>query len=498
MSYFTTNPSVFSSFELKRIVLVALILRIIAAIFSQGYGMHDDHFLIIEAAASWVDGYDYNNWLPWSEANKGPDGHSFTYVGINFILFKGLDFLGIDHPYWMMIINRIVHAIWGTMLVVWAIKIADKLVNRKVAIRVGWLLALLWIAPFISVRNLVEMTAAPWLLWGFYYVARNRSKWDFLWAGIILGMAVSFRYQTGVFLVGMAAVLIFQVNFTRWFLMCAGILITFVLTQGVVDYAIWGTPFAEFLRYVEYNMNEGTQYMQNDNYFMYLYVLFGVFLLPLGLWMMVAFFLSWKKSWLLFVPSLLFLLFHSWFPNRQERFIITILPFVLIAAIWLIEEWKQKEKWQKMIRYSYTAFWVLNIPLMVFFSVTSTKVSRVKAMATLYENGMRNEHILLEGSHGAKIRMMPKFYGKAWSAGFAERSDADTPLLVHPEHVYDYIFFFGEESLDARIERYKAVYPRMKLLSNCQPSWMDRVLHTLNPRNANENIQVWQTHAKRN
>ena len=74
--------------SLKTIMIVAGFFRILAALFSQGYGMHDDHFLIIEASASWVDGYDYNNWLPWNKPEGAvPEGHSFTYVGLNFIFF---------------------------------------------------------------------------------------------------------------------------------------------------------------------------------------------------------------------------------------------------------------------------------------------------------------------------------------------------------------------------------------------------------------------------
>ena len=57
----------------KWIIFSAIAIRLIAVIFSQGYGMHDDHFLIIEASSSWVAGYDYNNWLPWTEGNTGPD-----------------------------------------------------------------------------------------------------------------------------------------------------------------------------------------------------------------------------------------------------------------------------------------------------------------------------------------------------------------------------------------------------------------------------------------
>mgnify|MGYP000730876582 FL=1 len=71
----------------KWIIFSAIAIRLIAVIFSQGYGMHDDHFLIIEASSSWVAGNDYNNWLPWTEGNTGPDGHSFSYVGLNYIYF---------------------------------------------------------------------------------------------------------------------------------------------------------------------------------------------------------------------------------------------------------------------------------------------------------------------------------------------------------------------------------------------------------------------------
>ena len=36
----------FSSF--KTILVVALVFRLLSAFFSQGYGMHDDHFVVIE------------------------------------------------------------------------------------------------------------------------------------------------------------------------------------------------------------------------------------------------------------------------------------------------------------------------------------------------------------------------------------------------------------------------------------------------------------------
>ena len=106
-------------YSYKLIIFAAIIVRLIATIFSQGYGMHDDHFLVIEASASWVDGYDYNNWLPWTEGNAGiPEGHSFTYVGLNYIYFSIMKFLGVTDPKILMIVNRLIHAL-ASLIVVW-------------------------------------------------------------------------------------------------------------------------------------------------------------------------------------------------------------------------------------------------------------------------------------------------------------------------------------------------------------------------------------------
>ena len=103
---------------LKTILWCAFLIRLIAAIFSQGYGMHDDHFLVVEASSSWVDGYDYNGWLPWSEGNRGgPEGHSFTYVGLNFIFFYIAKLVGIVDPMLLMFFNRLLHGIFSLLTI---------------------------------------------------------------------------------------------------------------------------------------------------------------------------------------------------------------------------------------------------------------------------------------------------------------------------------------------------------------------------------------------
>lgn len=478
----------------KTILFAAIIVRLIATIFSQGYGMHDDHFLIIEASASWVDGFDYNLWLPWTEGNRGgPEGHSFTYVGLNYLYFSIMKFLGFADPKILMFFNRLLHALASLIVVWYGMKITEKLSNRENAVKVGWILALLWILPFVSVRNLVEVASLPMLVFGVWLMIKEEKLNHFILAGLVIGLAVSFRYQIGVFAIGVAAYYFFQWKFKLFFAFSGGVLLIFGITQGIVDYFIWGYPFAELMSYVSYNMTEGTTYLPNQNYFMYFIVLMGCLFVPLGLLIMVGFFKAYKKYAVLFVPTFLFIIFHTLYPNRQERFILSVLPFFIMLGIMGYHLLKESNFKVKLWRISILIFWIFNIPFLLFSMTMYSKKSRVEAMYHLYNNGIKEERILLEGSVDKRVSMMPKFYAKEWNISFVERTDSSQHLKVNPDLNYDYIFFFNDEDLDKRIKYYKEVYPAMQLDKKCLPSIVDVLLRELNPRNANEYIEIWKT-----
>ncbi|MBI2258821.1 MAG: glycosyltransferase family 39 protein [Flavobacteriia bacterium] len=484
--------------ELKNILFWAFILRLCAVIFSEGYGMHDDHFLIIESSSSWVDGYDYNNWLPWTVGNNGiPSGHSFTYVGLNYIFFECMDFLGLDNPKLLMFLNRFIHALWSLLIVLYSYKITLFLSDKKTALLVSVFMAFTWIIPFMSVRNLVEFVPIPFLLMSIYYVLKNDHWRTYLLSGILVGFAISFRYQIAVFALGMGLVFLYRLQIKACIFFALGFLFVFSFTQGLVDYMIWGKPFAEFIAYSTYNMNEGTQYLKNQNYFMYVGVLMGIMLFPLGILLFVGFLNSFNKYALLFVPSFLFLLFHTIYPNRQERFILTILPLFILLGILgyqqVIRRFNGKQYFEKIWSISLRVFWVINIPLLLFFSFTSSKISRVNAMYSLYNNTLEDEKILIEASGEANPEMMPKFYGKSWKANFYEKIDTLNIVTEFSNAQLDYIFFFGEQRLKQRIELYKKLYPKMSIHSKCYSNFMDKTLNKINPRNSNQYIEVWKT-----
>jgi hypothetical protein len=92
--------------------------------------------------------------------------------------------------------------------------------------------------------------------------------------------------------------------------------------------------------------------------------------------------------------------------------------------------------------------------------------------------------------------MLPKFYAKSWQMTQVERTDSALDLRVNPALDYEYIFFFDELDLGKRIQKYQRIYPNMRLEFKSEPSWVDELLRTLNPRNANEYIEVWKTNCK--
>ena len=116
---------------LLSLLIIGLIVRCVAAIFSKGWGMHDDHFLIIEAAQSWVDGDDYNKWL--SSSSDIPSGHSFFYTGLHYYLFRFLEAIGVDSPQTKMYVVRFLHAFYSLSIIYFGYKIAKRVASEKVA-----------------------------------------------------------------------------------------------------------------------------------------------------------------------------------------------------------------------------------------------------------------------------------------------------------------------------------------------------------------------------
>ncbi|HWY99112.1 MAG TPA: glycosyltransferase family 39 protein, partial [Bacteroidia bacterium] len=311
------------------IILSALFFRIIAVIFSKGFGFHDDHFLVIEPAQSWIEGYDYNNWLPQNSGKDyAPEGPSLFYPGIHYLILLYFKWRGITDPQGKMYIIRALHALYSLIIVVYGFKIARHYAGDKVAKQVGLLLAVYWFIPMLSVHNLVEMVCIPPLIvatWLMINPESNQKASTYFWVGVLCAIACNIRFQSALFVGGMGLYMLFNKKWKYILLIALGFILVFSLFQGGIDMFIWHHPFAEFTEYIKYNIENAHNYIIGPwyNYFL---LVGGMLLPPVGLFLIFGFARSFRKYPLLFWPSFLFFAFHSFFPNKQERFILPIIP----------------------------------------------------------------------------------------------------------------------------------------------------------------------------
>ncbi len=485
-TFYSKNP-------LSTILLCGLFFRLISAFFSRGYGMIDDHFLVIEMAQGWTDGINLNGWLP-DPANPDalPPGFSFLYPGFHYLLFSFLEKTGLYDPETKMRIVRILHAFYSLWVVYFGYRIAESIRGKNCAIATGWSLSLLWFMPFLSVRNLVEMACLVPLLYSILLLVRmekeenERKILHFLLAGLMGGVAFSVRFQTALFLLGMGLVLAGRQQWKAAFSFGAGVLAATVLIQGGIDMAIWGQPFIQLQGYVLYNQSHAFDYITGP-WYNFLLIVPSALVPPMGIILFLGWFGLWRKETMLFWPGFLFLLFHSAFPNKQERFIFPLLPFVVIGGIvFLFSRFESQKNWPAYLKPSLVFSVSLNLVLLLFISPASTRISPVDTMIFL-SRLPENACFVLESTNSHDEILLPKFYTRNW-ARHAELTPeyraanfrADIQNLQSCP--FRYVVFREETDLKNRVVEFETQFGPLRHIKTIESSYFDRFLFWLNPR----------------
>lgn len=483
------------------IILLALAARIVAAIFARGFGMFDDHFLVIEPAAAWTEGYNYNHWLPMGDPERQPSGHSFFYVGLHYLILSALKSTGMGAPWALMLVIRILHALWSLVTVVIGYRIAHFYGSRQAANLTGLLLALYWFMPWSSVRNLVETACIPFLILAVWLLVRTDRKvlWNASLAGILAGLAFSTRFQTLFFSFGIGVALLLMLRWKQALAYLVSFLVSILAVQGGIDLYIWGRPFAEMAEYIRYNYDNAYNYITGE-WYNYTLLILGIFIPPLSFFLFFGMFARFRRLLLLSLPTLMFLAFHSWFPNKQERFIFPILPFIMIAGSvgWFAYRdksvfWNRRPKLHQGI---ITSFWVINLLLLVPVSTMYSKRARVEAMVYL-SHYPKITSVLLEGRATNAPKQMPMFYSRQWfyqlEMNNLDNADTLNFFLTRVPHAEPrFVVFFANEQMPERIRLIKSQMPQLVYETTLQPSFIDEVLHWMNPFNANETLVVFR------
>jgi hypothetical protein len=363
---------------------------------------------------------------------------------------------------------------------------------------VGILLGLFWFMPFMSVRNLVEFACITPLIYATWIVIKNENNennYPYIIAGIFLGIAFSIRFQTIMFTGGFGLALLFTKRIKQALILGFSFLLMTLIIQGGTDYIIWGKPFVEFTEYVRYNIENANTYFVQQ-WYMYLILIVGILIPPISLFLFFGFLRSWKKHLLLFLPSFAFLILHSYFPNKQERFILPIIPFIIMLGyIGWSDFIKTSTYWlshKQLLTKLWIFFWILNtIPLLVV-SVAYSKKNRVEAMSYIASKGDVHS-IIVEDSNRDNILMPPLFYLKKWGrvAGITQLNNAEAYyqneyVKLSPKNRPNYVVFMQEDNIYKRVAALKKHIPSLSYETTIEPSFIDKLMHWLNPVNKNQ------------
>lgn len=493
---------------LPALLFIGLIVRLLAALFSKGYGMTDDHYKIIGEAYNLMIGNITDSWGQIEGSNGGK--RSILYPYLHYLLFSFLEYFSVKDPQSKMYVVRVLHALYSLLIISFSYKITAVLSNEKVAKKVGLIAALFWFLPMLSVRNLIEVVSIPLLMGGTYYtilgLEKLRKDQIFIWAGILLGYAFSVRYQTLAFTGGLGLILLLRKNWKGALLFSIGVIIPLVLNHYVLESLVFGfPPFIKIWNYINFNVEHATTYITGP-WYNFILLFLGVLIPPFSFILAAGVVKAWKKYLILFVPFMLFFLFHSLFPGKQERFILPVFMFFPMLGLMGYEELKKGGGWfqqhPKFFKRSWNAFWIVNLILLVPITFTYSKKSKVEAMYHLVDKPKKEKDAILfcSGSRG-DIITMPVFYMNIDWYPYAYRISSDEDLGAFKEkltqlsedEIPDYLFFFDHKQKEERIKRFKEIFPKMNYETTKEASFIDQFMHWLNPRNKNYAIDIYKT-----
>lgn len=496
---------------LQLIIILFIATRLTSVVFSKGFGMHDDHFCVVEPAQGWAENNNSRTIANY-KIDIPINGLNLFYPGVHCYLFKALQWFGIYNPDAKMLIVRLLHALLSLIIVISGYKIAFKLHNQKSARLAGLLLTLYFFMPFLSVRTLVEFTCIPFLMLTYVYLnsAIDHKKIHLaLLAGIFLGIAINIRYQTAVFAIGYGLALIFQLRWKEVIALTFGTALCFGFFQGIVDYFVLGKPFAMFLDYALYNYDNAYNFF-TGNWFNYILLILGILIPPVSIMLLFGYFRLWRKHLLLFLPAFLFLIFHSYFPNKQERFILPAIPFIIVLGVvgWnqFIEKSTFWQKRKKILLYSWGFFWTINLLLLPIISTMYSKKARVESMLYLSQYHNQITCILQENTTRQSVKQLPRFYLRSWCHELEVTKDNPPYKFAEhlqylrqqqPDQVPQYVLFWEDTDISARVDSIKALFPDLKYMKSFEPGFVDQILFKMNPYNANMSIHIYATNEQK-
>ena len=461
------------------ILIVGAALRLIAAIFSRGFFTIDDHHVLVDTADRVARGVP----LPVNY------GRSILYPGSVALIMDAVRAVAQASPAVEMAVVRLVHGAFSVLSVYFAYRILEHVAGREAARVGGLLLATFYLLPATSVHQFEEavcqvpILASCWWLLKADEPARGAGLWSFL-SGAAIATSLLIRFPALPYVAAFVAVALWRPAARSSKLSFAlGVLLVLAL-QAASNVVINGDPLYYLFRTARHRAGLGGGY-PTAPFWKYAVTLVAAFLPPFSLLFLAAAIRGAKRFALLGIPALAFLVGTSLVPNKQERFLLPVLPVLLIlGAIGLpaVRDWFARRGWTRAYNWSWGYFAVVNAALLGVGVFSYGKKDRVAPLVYLERRGDATGIIEAQFTYGFPV---PEFYlGRPRPPVFVFENRGRLAADVAAAHLagpVNYVVLYSD-SLDADsalLER--TLGDALVLRTTISPSLGDDLAHFINP-----------------
>lgn len=469
---------------LRLLLIVGVALRVVASVFARGYMATDDHNQVIELAAEWSRGDDI--YLVGDKQFY----RSLLYPYLNYMQISACHTFGVVHPDVVMLINRLLHAMFSLWTIALTYSLGLKLSDRPSAFAAGLLVTAHAVMPYAAVRNLIEVVCMPFLLWGVLEIAKAEeveqpSLRPWIVAGLAFGLGFLIRWQIASAIAGVGVYLLIKRQWRGVVLISLAFCVPVVL-EGLWDWQAHGVFLGSLWRYIEHNALHAYDYVVGP-WYRYLLLILGIFIPPISLFCVYASGKYIKRLGILAWAVLPFVIVHSLVPGKQERFLLPIFPLLAIMFVVALWYWRQEcsERIRRLIGHSWTWFWVVNAVLLIGALTHYGQRGKIEPLIGLYEQESVTG-VIVDVSERGRRTDLPMFYldgGGVRAMPIVEQatSMAQIDSLLRDSESWSHIVYFGSPESGSGMLRDR--YGRkVEIVRHTGPTIVERALLKLNPK----------------
>ncbi len=409
--------------------------------------------------------------------------------------------IGIHDPGVEMLVVRLVQAAYSLLAVYFVYRLLERAMGPESAMLGGLLAAAFYAMPVTAVHQLEESVCQVPLLAAFWWWQRTEDRhqspplWGAL-AGAALGAALLLRLP----LIGFVGVFVLLVLLRRQpvttldkLAFLGGLALVLVLqsySNALINHQ-WGYSFEQRLGPM---LHLGRMAVESDGYpsnppWHYVLTLLAALIPPASILLLVAAVKGGRQIPLLGLATLAFLVSHSLIANKQERFLLPILPalFILIVAGL---PWLATRIPGPAYRGMWWYFWSVNAALLVIVTFSFSKKDRVEPLLVVYRRHDATGVLVAQYNQTFSV---PEYY-----------LGIPRPRLVVVErgqNVEDstrglpinYVIVYSDTPEADRVFLVGALHRNLTVLTVVQPSLTDRLAHAINPRHNRAHTAVIYT-----